>query len=71
MTDRSMRWGIGLFVLIALILLGTLIVMFGSLPAMFKPSNIYTIRFVDAPGVPRCCAWKPWRTGRYSPHSRS
>jgi phospholipid/cholesterol/gamma-HCH transport system substrate-binding protein len=51
MTDRSMRWGIGLFVLIALVLLGTLIVMFGSLPAVFKPSNLYTIRFVDAPGV--------------------
>jgi phospholipid/cholesterol/gamma-HCH transport system substrate-binding protein len=51
MTDRSMRWGIGLFVLIALLLLGTLIVMFGSLPTVFKPSNLYTIRFVDAPGV--------------------
>src|SRR6516165_2907009 len=51
MTDRSMRWGIGLFVLIALVLLGTLIVMFGSLPNYFKPSNLYTIRFVDAPGV--------------------
>ena len=25
--------------------------MFGSLPAVFKRSNLYTIRFVDAPGV--------------------
>jgi phospholipid/cholesterol/gamma-HCH transport system substrate-binding protein len=51
MSDRSMRWGIGLFVLIALVLLGTLIVMFGSLPNYFKRVNLYTIRFVDAPGV--------------------
>jgi phospholipid/cholesterol/gamma-HCH transport system substrate-binding protein len=46
-----MRWGIGLFVLVALVLLGTLIVLFGSLPSMFKRSNIYTIRFVEAPGA--------------------
>jgi phospholipid/cholesterol/gamma-HCH transport system substrate-binding protein len=46
-----MRWGIGLFVLVALVLLGALIVLFGSLPSMFKRSNIYTIRFVEAPGA--------------------
>jgi phospholipid/cholesterol/gamma-HCH transport system substrate-binding protein len=51
MNDRGMRWAIGLFVLAALLLLGTLIVMFGSLPNYFKRSNHYTIRFVDAPGV--------------------
>jgi phospholipid/cholesterol/gamma-HCH transport system substrate-binding protein len=51
MNERSMRWGIGLFVLLALVLLGTLIILFGSLPTLFKRSNIYTIRFVDAPGV--------------------
>jgi phospholipid/cholesterol/gamma-HCH transport system substrate-binding protein len=51
MNDRTMRWGIGLFVLTSLILLGALIVMFGSLPTYFKRSNLYTIRFVDAPGV--------------------
>ncbi len=51
MTDRSMRWSIGLFVLLTLVLLGTLVVMFGSLPNVFKRSNLYTIRFVDAPGV--------------------
>jgi phospholipid/cholesterol/gamma-HCH transport system substrate-binding protein len=51
MTDRGLRWGIGLFVLAALVLLGTLIVMFGSLPAYFKRTNLYTVRFVDAPGV--------------------
>ncbi|MGH7172683.1 MAG: MlaD family protein [Gemmataceae bacterium] len=51
MSDRGMRLGIGLFVLVALLLLGALVVMFGSLPNYFKRSNIYTIRFVDAPGV--------------------
>lgn len=51
MSDRGMRLGIGLFVLVSLVLLGTLIVMFGSLPTYFKRSNTYTIRFVDAPGV--------------------
>jgi ABC-type transporter Mla subunit MlaD len=51
MNDRGMRLGIGLFVLGALVLLGTLIVMFGSLPTYFKRSNLYTVRFVDAPGV--------------------
>ncbi len=51
MNDRTMRWGIGLFVLAALVLMGVLIVMFGSLPTFFKRANLYTIRFVDAPGV--------------------
>jgi phospholipid/cholesterol/gamma-HCH transport system substrate-binding protein len=51
MNDRTMRLGIGLFVLAALLLLGALILMFGSLPTYFKRSNYYTIRFVDAPGV--------------------
>jgi len=46
-----MRLGIGLFVLVSLVLLGALVIMFGSLPTMFKRSDIYTIRFVDAPGV--------------------
>src|SRR5581483_11079686 len=51
MNDRSMRWAIGLFVLAALVLMGALIVMFGSLPNYFKRRNHYIIRFVDAPGV--------------------
>jgi ABC-type transporter Mla subunit MlaD len=51
MTERAMRLWIGLFVLVALILLSTLIVAFGSLPALFKRANVYTIRFKDAPGV--------------------
>lgn len=51
MNDRTKRWGIGLFVLAALVLFGALIVMFGSLPTYFKRSHIYTVRFIDAPGV--------------------
>jgi ABC-type transporter Mla subunit MlaD len=51
MNDRRMRLGIGLFVLAALGLMGALIVMFGSLPTVFKRSDVYTVRFVDAPGV--------------------
>jgi phospholipid/cholesterol/gamma-HCH transport system substrate-binding protein len=51
MNDRGLRWGIGLLVLVALVLLGSLIVMFGSLPIMFKRANTYTVRFVEAPGV--------------------
>lgn len=51
MNDRGLRWGIGLFVLAASVLMGALIVMFGSLPTYFKRSNTYTVRFVDAPGV--------------------
>jgi phospholipid/cholesterol/gamma-HCH transport system substrate-binding protein len=51
MTDRAKRWAIGLFVLAAFVSLGALVVMFGSLPTMFKRSNTYTIRFADAPGV--------------------
>jgi phospholipid/cholesterol/gamma-HCH transport system substrate-binding protein len=49
--ERALRFRIGLFVLVALVLLGTLVVMFGSLPSLFRPSNLYTVRFVDAPGL--------------------
>ena len=51
MTDRGMRLAIGALVLVALVLLGALIVLFGSLPDYFKPSNYYTVRFTDAAGV--------------------
>jgi ABC-type transporter Mla subunit MlaD len=51
MTDRGMRIAIGALVLVALVLLGALIVLFGSLPDYFKPSNYYTVRFTEAPGV--------------------
>jgi ABC-type transporter Mla subunit MlaD len=46
-----MRIAIGVFVLVALVLLGTLVVLFGSLPDYFKRSEYYTVRFTEAPGV--------------------
>ena len=49
--ERAMRFRVGLFVLAALVLLGALVLLFGSLPSLFKPSNLYTVRFVDAPGL--------------------
>ncbi len=51
MNDRAMRLKIGVFVLVALVLMGTLVVLFGSLPTLFQRANLYTVRFTDAPGV--------------------
>src|SRR5579859_2725989 len=51
MTERQLRFGLGVFAVVALVLLGTLIVLFGSLPTMFKRTHSYTVRFDDAPGV--------------------
>jgi ABC-type transporter Mla subunit MlaD len=48
---RKLRIRLGLFVLAALVLLAALVVLFGSLPAWFTPSTLYTVRFSDAPGV--------------------
>jgi ABC-type transporter Mla subunit MlaD len=46
-----MRRRIGLFVLAALVLFGALIVLFGSVPSLFKRTRTYTVRFTDAPGL--------------------
>ena len=51
MTVRAMRLRLGLFVVVAVVLLGALIIMFGSLPAFFKRTTTYTVRFIDAPGL--------------------
>ena len=51
MQRRWMRIGIGVFVALALVLLGTLIVLFNSLPRMFRATNVYTARFDDATGL--------------------
>ncbi len=51
MTTRGMRLRLGLFVLLAAGLMGLLILLFGSLPSVFKPSTTYTVRFTDAPGL--------------------
>jgi ABC-type transporter Mla subunit MlaD len=51
MSDRAKQIAIGVVVLVALGLLGTLVVLFGSLPDYFRRSNYYTVRFTEAPGV--------------------
>jgi ABC-type transporter Mla subunit MlaD len=51
MSERGFRLRLGLFVLLALVLLGTMVVLFGSLPAWLQSANLYTVRFTDAPGV--------------------
>jgi phospholipid/cholesterol/gamma-HCH transport system substrate-binding protein len=51
MNDRHMKLRLGLFVLLAAVFLGSLVVLFGSLPTWFRPSTLYTVRFTDAPGV--------------------
>src|SRR5262249_31722359 len=51
MTEHGMRFRIGLFVLLTLVLLATLVTLFGSLPSFFKQYQQYTVTFADAPGV--------------------
>jgi phospholipid/cholesterol/gamma-HCH transport system substrate-binding protein len=51
MTERMMRIWIGLFVLLALVLLAGLVILVGSAPTLFKRTVLYTVRFTDAPGV--------------------
>ena len=47
MNQRWMRIGIGVFVALSLVLLATLIVLFNSLPRIFKATTVYTARFTD------------------------
>lgn len=51
MNERTMRLWLGMFVVAALLLLGTLVVLFRSLPRFVKSTTPYTIVFPDAPGV--------------------
>jgi phospholipid/cholesterol/gamma-HCH transport system substrate-binding protein len=51
MTDRAMRFRIGIFVLAALLLLAMLITIFGSFPSLFKRHTSYIVTFQDAPGI--------------------
>src|SRR5262249_46993772 len=51
MSDRNYRLRLGLFVLVALLLLGGLIALFGGAPSWFLKRNDYTIIFNDAPGI--------------------
>src|ERR1700738_5130530 len=52
MTQEAMRFRLCIFVLGALVLLGILIILFGSYPAfLFKKPNTYIVQFDYAPGV--------------------
>ena len=51
MNNRWMRIGIGLFVALALVLLCALILLFNSVPRLFRPTTVYTVRFTDATGL--------------------
>src|SRR5262245_45780942 len=51
MSTRNLRVRLGLFVILAAVLFASMILMFGSLPRLFKRSTPYTIRFIDAPGL--------------------
>ncbi len=51
MNDQAIRFRIGVFMLLALILLAILILMFGGLPTYFKKTTSYTIVFDNAPGI--------------------
>jgi phospholipid/cholesterol/gamma-HCH transport system substrate-binding protein len=51
MTERGLRIRIGLFVLGAVVLLGVLILLFGSYPSFYKRHTDYTIIFSEAPGI--------------------
>ncbi len=51
MSERQQRFRLGLFVLISLGLLASLIVVFGGAPDWFARRNQYTILFSDAPGI--------------------
>jgi ABC-type transporter Mla subunit MlaD len=51
MSERNLRIRLGIFVVATLVLLGTLIVLFGSLPPLFRSTNQFTVDFDDAPGI--------------------
>src|SRR5262245_37099039 len=51
MNDQTIRFRIGVFMLLALILLAVLVLMFGGLPNYFKRTTGYTIVFNNAPGI--------------------
>lgn len=51
MSERTQQFRIGLFVLVAMVLFATLVVLFSAVPALFKRGRPYTIVFTDAPGL--------------------
>jgi phospholipid/cholesterol/gamma-HCH transport system substrate-binding protein len=51
MSEQTLRFRLGVFVLAALLLLAVLIMLFGGLPDLFKQYHRYTLIFEDASGV--------------------
>src|SRR5262249_7091511 len=51
MSNRGLRVRLGLFVVLAFVVFGSLIVLFNTLPELFHRTTAYTIRFTDAPGL--------------------
>src|SRR5690349_10601143 len=51
MSEQTMRFRMGIFVLATMVLLAVLITLFGSAPTLFTRFNRYTVVFSDAPGV--------------------
>ena len=51
MSNQTMKVQIGILVLGGFLLLGTLVIMFGSIPGLFKSANQYQVSFNDAPGI--------------------
>lgn len=51
MNERVMQFRIGMFVIVAGLVLTMLIVWFGESPALFRDHGYLTVRFVEAPGI--------------------
>ncbi len=51
MTERGQRIRLGLFVLAALMALGTLVLLFGKRPSLFTSKNEFYVRFNNAPNL--------------------
>jgi phospholipid/cholesterol/gamma-HCH transport system substrate-binding protein len=51
MTEQSIRFRLGIFVLAALLILGVMITLFGGLPTIFRVTNPFVIVFPNANGI--------------------
>ena len=51
MNEQNLRFRLGLFFLVMLLLLGGLILIFGGFPTLFESTNEYTIVFTNAQGI--------------------
>lgn len=51
MSERALRFRIGLLVIGALLLLAFLATLFGSLPTLWRRTNAFTVAFTDAPNI--------------------